>query len=413
MGEQYRTDFRVQPPTEGQRWIQARGIVEYDGDGEPERLLGIQTDITERKEREKELREREQEIKRAHEQLRQIIDLVPDPLFVKNLDDTVLLSNKANAALHGMAIEEVEGRREFEIEPDVENINNFDKYRQREKEVIETGEAMTFEEELLDPDGETRIFKITRIPFNTSGTDNDAVLGYARDVTDLKEYEQELKETKRTLEKSNEKLERFAGIVSHDLRNPLNVIKGRTELLRPDAPDEHVEAVLRSVDRMESMIDDLLTLSRAGESVDDPEPVSLATVVTDSWEAVSSDDVELEVDIPNTVEVEADGDRLRHVFENLFRNASEHNKSPVTIHVGALSGETGSVSGFFIADDGDGIPESDREEVFEHGYTTNTDGTGFGLSIVKEIVEAHGWTISLTESDAGGIRFEVCISCQS
>jgi signal transduction histidine kinase len=75
--------------------------------------------------------------------------------------------------------------------------------------------------------------------------------------------------------------------------------------------------------------------------------------------------------------------------------------------VGTLSDETGSVLGFFVADDGAGIPESDREEVFEHGYTTNTVGTGFGLSIVEEIVEGHGWTISVGESDAGGARFDV------
>ncbi|WP_257628832.1 histidine kinase N-terminal 7TM domain-containing protein [Haloplanus salinarum] len=228
-----------------------------------------------------------------------------------------------------------------------------------------------------------------------------------RDITEQKRREQELEETKRTLERSNEKLDQFAGMVSHDLRNPLNVIKGRAELLRGEAPDEHVETIENTADRMETMIDDLLTLSRAGESVDDPKPISLATVVSDSWVAVSSDDIELEVDLSDDGKVEADGDRLRHVFENLFRNASEHNEPPVTIRVGTLSDETGSVSGFFVADDGAGIPEPDRKEVFEHGYTTNTVGTGFGLSIVEEIVEGHGWTISVGESDAGGARFDV------
>jgi PAS domain S-box-containing protein len=399
-GEQYRTEFRVQLPAEDQRWIQARGIVVYDSDDDAERLLGVQTDITERKQREEKLRKREQALEQAREQLRQTIDLIPDPLFVKNLDDEVLLSNEANAELHGMTPEEIEGKREFDIESEVENIENFDKYRQREIEVIETGESMTFEEELLDPDGEKRIFKTTRIPFETWGTDEDAVLGYARDVTDLKEYEQELEET-------NEKLDHFAGVVSHDLRNPLNVIKGRAELLRAEAPDEHVEPIERMVERMETMIEDLLILSRAGESVTDPEPISLATVVADSWAAVSSDGLELDVDIPDDVEVAADGDRLRQTFENLFRNAGEHNDPPVTIRLGTLTDETAAVSGFFVADDGTGIPESERAEVFDQGYTTNRDGTGFGLSIVKEIVEAHGWTISVSESDTGGARFNV------
>jgi signal transduction histidine kinase len=222
-----------------------------------------------------------------------------------------------------------------------------------------------------------------------------------------KEREQELESAKRELERSNEKLDQFGGMVSHDLRNPLNVIKTRAELLRTKAPAEHVEPIENSVKRMETMIEDLLTLSRAGDSVDDPESIFLATVVADSWAAVSSDGLELEVDIPDDIEVAADGDRLRHVFENLFCNAREHNDPPVTIRVGTLTDETGAVSGFFIADDGTGIPESGRAEVFEQGYTTNRDGTGFGLSIVEGIVEAHGWTISVGESDAGGARFDV------
>ena len=411
-GEQYRADFRVQSPTEDQRWLQARGIVEYDGDDEPARLLGIQTDITERKEREEEVKKREQEIERAHEQLRQIIDLVPDPLFVKNLDDEVLLSNGANAELHGMTPEELEGQHEFDIEPDVENIGNFDKYRRREKEVIETNKPMTFEEELLDPDGEKCIFKITRIPFNTSDTNENAVLGYARDVTDLKEYERELEETKQTLEQSNEKLDQFAGIVSHDLRNPLNAAQLRLDLLRREKTDDHINELEGSLSRMQSMIEDLLTLSRAGVTVEDSQQVSLAAVAAESWETAQTDDADFEVLVDESTTVEADRDRFRNVFENLFRNAADHNDSPLTVRVGLLDAsaeptDDGQRSGFFIEDDGEGIPEDEYDEIFNHGYTTNSDGTGFGLSIVEDVVGAHDWTISIAESDEGGARFEI------
>jgi PAS domain S-box-containing protein len=411
-GEQYRADFRVQPPTKAQRWLQARGIVKYDGDGEPEQLLGIQTDITERKEREEELRKREQAIERTREQLRQIIDLVPDPLFVKNIDDEVLLSNEANAELHGMTPEELEGQREFDIEPDVDNIENFDKFRQREKRVIETGESTTFEEELRGPDGETYIFKITRIPFKTTGTDEDAVLGYARDVTDLKEYEQELEETKRTLEKSNEKLDQFAGIVSHDLRNPLNAAQLRLDLLRREKTDEHIDEVEESLDRMQSMIEDLLLLSRAGEAIENSQQVSLVAVATESWEIAQTEAAELELLVDESTTVRADRDRLRHVFENLFRNAVDHNDSPLTARVGLLDTSVEPTDddqrgGFFVEDDGDGIPEDEYDDIFSHGYTTSDDGTGFGLSIVEDVVGAHGWTISVAESDEGGARFEI------
>jgi signal transduction histidine kinase len=91
------------------------------------------------------------------------------------------------------------------------------------------------------------------------------------------------------------------------------------------------------------------------------------------------------------------------VLENLFRNAIEHGRSDVTIRVGTLSDETG----FYVEDDGPGIPSDTRDEVFEQGYSTADDGTGFGLSIVREIAEAHGWEISATDSAEGGARFEI------
>jgi PAS domain S-box-containing protein len=402
--EEYRIDFRIRLPNGEERWIQARGVVRHD-DGEPERLIGIQTDVTEQK-------ESEQALKQARKELRQVIDLVPDPLYAKDRDDEVLLSNEANANLHGMTKEEIEGVREREIESDVENIKNFDKYRQREREVMDTGESTTFEEVLTDPDGNKHVFKTSRIPFGTTESGEDAVLGYARDVTDLKEYEQELEETKRTLEQSNEKLDQFAGIVSHDLQNPLNAAQLRLDLLRREKTDERIDEVEESLDRMQSMIEELLTLSRAGETVDDPQQVSLVAVATESWETAQTDDADFEVSVDESTTIEADRDRLRHVFENLFRNAVDHNDSPLTVRVGLLddSDETTDDSqrdGFFIEDDGDGISEDEYDDIFSHGYTTNDDGTGFGLSIVEDIVEAHGWTISIAESDEGGARFEI------
>jgi PAS domain S-box-containing protein len=349
----------------------------------------------------------QQRIEQANQRLRQVIDLIPDPLFAKNLDDEVLLSNEANAELHGMSPEEIEGKQERAIEPDVENIEDFDKYRQREVKVVETGEQMTFEEELTGPDGDTYVFKTTRIPFETAGKEEDAVLSYARDVTDRKEYEREL-------ERSNEKLDQFAGVVSHDLRNPLAVAKGYTEALEPYIDEEGhqlVEEINRSHERMQAMIDELLVLSRTGETIDDPEQVVLADVVSESWATVRTDGVDIELEVPDAVTIEADETLFKHVFENLVRNAVDHNDPPLTIRVGMLEDldatDRTTAAGFFIADDGDGIPKDDRNDIFEHGYTTDDEGTGFGLSIVADIVDAHGWDIDVTEGEDGGARFEI------
>jgi signal transduction histidine kinase len=89
-------------------------------------------------------------------------------------------------------------------------------------------------------------------------------------------------------------------------------------------------------------------------------------------------------------------------LENLFRNSVEHGGSTVTVTMGSLPGE----SGFYIEDDGPGVPPDDRTDVFENGYTTEENGTGFGLSIVQTIFEAHGWNVSLTEGTEGGARIE-------
>ena len=99
----------------------------------------------------------------------------------------------------------------------------------------------------------------------------------------------------------------------------------------------------------------------------------------------------------------ADVDRLQQLLENLFRNAIEHGGKDVTIRVGAIDED----GGFYVADNGPGIPPEDRKQVFESGYTTADDGTGFGLAIIKEIADAHGWIITITESANGGAQFDI------
>ncbi|WP_239640455.1 sensor histidine kinase [Halogeometricum pallidum] len=87
-------------------------------------------------------------------------------------------------------------------------------------------------------------------------------------------------------------------------------------------------------------------------------------------------------------------------MENLFDNAVRHGGERVTVTVDRLS------DGFSVEDDGPGIPAEERDDVFEYGYSTADDGTGFGLNIVAEIADAHDWDVAVSEGD-GGARFEV------
>ncbi|WP_080509822.1 histidine kinase N-terminal 7TM domain-containing protein [Haloarcula marismortui] len=220
----------------------------------------------------------------------------------------------------------------------------------------------------------------------------------SRDVT-------EQLQRKRKLERQNERLDQFASIVAHDLRNPLNVASGRLSLLERDVDASHdasINAIQEQLERMESIIDDSLTLARSGETVTETDEVDLEMIAYDAWQSVETGGATLVV--KTTLQLDGDRNRLRNLFENLFRNSVEHNESTdLTVEVGSLPDGVG----FYVEDTGTGIPNQERDAVFEQGYTTNTEGTGFGLAIVKDIVQAHGWEISVTEAESGGARFVV------
>ncbi len=244
-----------------------------------------------------------------------------------------------------------------------------------------------------------------------------AEFGRLISLTDVTQRERQRQE----LETQNEQLERFTGTVSHDLRNPLNVAQGNTEIIREllqphmdnnggyeppnydtlETVESATETLTRTLTRMESLIEELLVLTQAGKEITDPESVSVEKISKNCWTMVETKDASFVID--DNLTIKADADRLKQLFENLFRNAVEHGGDEVTIRVGELDDE----QGFYIEDTGPGIPEDNRDIVFESGFTTNRSGTGLGLSIVDEVVKNHGWQINLSESVEGGTRFEV------
>jgi PAS domain S-box-containing protein len=225
-----------------------------------------------------------------------------------------------------------------------------------------------------------------------------SLIASARDITERRTHEREL-------QKRNDRLNEVASIVSHDLRSPLNVANGHLAIAR-DGDDEHLAEVAHALDRMDELVDDLLTLANEGERVSEVEPVDLAATVEDCWRNVSTTEAAPRVDTDRVIL--ADPGQLRHLLENLLGNALRNGGADVTVTVGDLDG------GFYVADDGPGIPEADREAVFDSGYSTADEGTGVGLSIVQSIVDAHSWAVTVTESEAGGTRFEITgVECES
>jgi len=223
-------------------------------------------------------------------------------------------------------------------------------------------------------------------------------------ITRWVSYELEQRQAQEELERRNERLDNFASLVSHDLRNPLNVAKGRLQMALETGDgtvDEHLASVDRALDRMDELIEDVLALTRSRQPTDPDEWTEcvLADLAEASWKHVDTARATLRIEAPLTLQ--ADERRLQQLLENLFRNAVEHAGEDVTVRVGKKEG------GFFVEDDGSGIPEEKRDQVLEAGYSSQEKGTGLGLSIVRSIADAHGWTLAVTEGREGGARFEI------
>lgn len=211
----------------------------------------------------------------------------------------------------------------------------------------------------------------------------------------------------RQLERKIQRFEAVSDVLNHDLRSPLAVAIGRLEMARSDGDqtpgedNEHLEAVVHAHARMERLLEDLQTLADDGLVVDDTKSVALANFTRQCWKAVETDDATLVVESSEVLQ--ADSSRLAQLLENLFRNSIDHAGSDVTVSVGVLD----DGNGFFVEDDGPGIPPADRDRIFEEGFTTSERGTGLGLCIVTDIVENHGWALGVTASSTGGARFEI------
>ncbi|WP_436901857.1 histidine kinase N-terminal 7TM domain-containing protein [Halovenus halobia] len=338
------------------------------------------------------------EQRRTERRFRALIENISDVITVVDYDGTVTYESPSIETVLGYE------RGELLDTQTLDRVHPEDREDASERLAnlaANPGQRERFEYRVRHADGSWRTLEGVA----TNPEDDDLIDGIilvSRDVTDRRQREREL-------EQSNERLEQFAGVVSHDLRNPLNVIAGRAELAMETDDEEHIEQITTAADRMETIIEDLLVLSRSGQTVDDPSRVSLAAVAAESWETVQATNATLEQTIPEDVHVEADRDRLLNVFENLYRNSLEHGRPAdgdghLTIRVGLLADDG---TEFYVEDDGQGIPAEERDQVFNHGYSTHDSGTGFGLSIVQDILTAHGWDVTVTDSTEGGARFEI------
>ncbi|TKX84199.1 PAS domain-containing sensor histidine kinase [Halorubrum sp. SS5] len=347
-------------------------LFDANDDGTRTGTAGIIRDITDRKERERELQSRSTAMRASI-----------DGMAILDTEQQYVFVNQSHADIYGYPAPDALLGETWRIcypEDELTQLNEnvlpklFDDGEWRGETVGVRKDGSRFPQEL-----------------SLSLTENGRVICVVRDITDRKRREQELKQKK-------EQLEEFAGVVSHDLRNPLNVAQGRLELAQEEFDSEHLEPAANAIDRCLTLVDDLLTLSREGVRTGELEPVDLSEIATDCWQNVATAQASLIVETEQTIR--ADRSRLKELLENLLRNAVEHGGDDVAVTISAHD------DGFYVADDGSGIPDGKQDAIFETGYTTATEGTGFGLDIVEKIADAHGWEVQVTDSESGGARFE-------
>jgi PAS domain S-box-containing protein len=329
------------------------------------------------------------------ERYRKIFEYNNDAVMLVDLETEEFVDvNPRACELLGYSRNELLSMHPEEIHP-----NDIDRVRHEFiSEVMEEGAGFTDELTCLTKDGReipTEISGAALEPTNEEPRPT-RMIAMLRDISDRVQH-------RRGLERKIERLDRFANIVSHDLKNPLSVITGHVTLARETGDPEHFDAIEDAADRMDEMLSELLELTKEGELVGTRTEIELGSFAREVW-----DDCEIEpatLEIRSSMTILGDRDRLRELFANLFENAHSHGGSSVTVRIGTFETEDGE--GFYVEDDGTGIPPGEQDTVFDWGHTTTEEGTGFGLAIAAEIVEAHGWEIGVTDSESGGTRFEI------
>ena len=242
---------------------------------------------------------------------------------------------------------------------------------------------------------ETRYYLVSDSAFSLGQPDIGRVVVFA-DVTTTERQ-------RRELERQNEQLEGLAAAIRHELRNTLQVVRGRVSVAGTALDEGEVgrardsfEAASRTADRMERAVADLSSLAEYGQSIEETRDVDFAPAVERAWEAVGPDQC-LTVEGEGTVR--ADPGRFRELLINAFQFAAHNGGSAVTVTLRA--------DGFGIADDGRRPPAEDPGALFDYGGEVPHAETGVALPNVRMFARAHGWTVSFDDDYDGGTRLLV------
>ncbi|MCE1246370.1 MAG: PAS domain S-box protein [Firmicutes bacterium] len=332
---------------------------------------------------------------------RTIFENTGTALVIFNGDGILNLVNREFLKLTGFDHSEVVGIKKW-----TEFLDTKDKYRilRQFKSTSSNGgeDPRKFEFRLKDKNSATRhvVAYLSNIP-----SSKGRVVSIL-DITALKQVEDELI-------RKNKELNDFAYTVSHDLKNPLNLIRGYLALMAEDPKlfNEYYKKITNQAENLVEFVNKLLELSRAGKIVANMGNINLDYLVRGVFASLTSRDPEAELVLHSAPYlVKGDLMNLARLFSNLMSNAFQHkdpDKERLVIEVNCIQENGGAV--ISVKDNGIGIDRTNLEKIFLPGFTSGGHlGTGFGLTIAKKIAEAHGGTIAV-KSDGQGKGTEFVI----
>lgn len=398
-------EYRVVTRDGEVRWLHDRGQFVRDEHGHPTAWQGVMVDITERRAAEAALTEQ-------RTVLRQIIDVVPHMLFVKDEEGRYVIVNQAFASAYGSHPDEVVGKRDTDLGV---RPADAERYRAEEEDVMHTGAPKFDPAECHRVDG--REYDALRVVFHRAGTDELGVLGLLRDVTEERQRAEQLQRAQRLAAVGT-----LVGGVAHELNNPLSAVMGMSQLMLMDSRSEEdretLETIYREAGRMARIVADLRRIARESqETAAARVPVNLNEVIHHVLRvrgySLATHNIEVVEDLGADLDpVMADPGRLEQVVLNLVVNA-EQAMAAASGHGTLVLRTRSSLQGnsLTVEDTGPGISLEHQERIFDPFWSTKApgEGTGLGLSVVHGIVDDLGGHISVESYPGRGARLTVLL----
>jgi PAS domain S-box-containing protein len=370
-------------------------------------------DISLRKAAEKHLAEIVGELSAKHRLLDSVVEGTTDLIYIRDLENRFTFANSACARIFGRSVTEVVGRSMRELLPNA----SYDAVAQSDQDIVHAGTTCTIEE-VAEIDGITRLFLTTKGPYRDADQKIIGTIGISREITERKRAENHLVKTVGELKRSNDELQQFAYVASHDLQEPLRMVASYTQLLakrykgRLDSDaDEFIAYAVDGSNRMQRLIQDLLAYSRAGTNGKALHEISSEKALNEALSNLRATIQESSAVVTNDPlpAILTDDTQLAQVFQNLVGNAIKYRSAEVPrVHVSATK-NGGKDWIFSVRDNGLGIDPQYFDRIFVlfqrlHGRK-ELKGTGIGLTICKKIVERLGGRIWVESQPKEGSTF--------